>query len=112
MKNNEIGILKGLEVLAKEHLQILKPHKTNTAKFSLNHLQVEGYQDLFFTIRALINVCILALDTKEFSNATKVVEPEVHIQTVLELAVQLIPFEEGEFLDKMGELLLNKKGTV
>ena len=112
MKNREISILKGLEVLAKEHLVKLKRDKTNSEKFKLNHFHVEGYQDLLFTLRALINVCILALDNKEFSNSNKVVEPEVHIQTVLELAVQLIPFEEGELLDKIGELLLNKQEKI
>jgi hypothetical protein len=49
------------------------------------------------------------LDTKEFFNSAKVVEPEVHIQTVLELAVQLIPFEEGKFLDNINELVSSKK---
>ncbi|WP_299531825.1 hypothetical protein [Ulvibacterium sp.] len=107
MENQEINTLKGLEFLAKEHFQMLKFDK-NTGKFYVNHLPLDGYQNLFFTLRALINICVMALDTKDFSN-TQVIQPEVHVQTVLELAVKLIPFEEGEFLDAMAELLVNKK---
>ena len=109
MKNHETSTLKGLEVLAKEHLQLLKKGTTHTGKFDIAQVQVAGYQELLFTLRSLINVCILALDNVAFSNSNPVVEPDVHIKTVLELAVQLIPFEEGEFLDKITELLLKKE---
>ena len=87
---------------------MLKKNTTHTGKFGINHVQVAGYQELLFTLRSLINVCILALDNAAFSNSKSVVEPDVHIKTVLELAVQLIPFEEGEFLDKITELILKK----
>ena len=94
-----------------EYFQKLKPSSTSE-EYSLAQLRFEGYQDLLLSIRALLNVCILALEHKDFIVTKAVPQPEVDIQTVLELAVQLLPFEEGEFLDKMGELLLNKQEKV
>ena len=36
---------------------------------------------------------------------TQIREPQVHIEKVLELTAQLIPFEEAGFLDQMRELI-------
>ena len=110
LETTETKTTNELKALIEEHFQLLKPHKTNMGKFSVKNLQVDGYQDLFFTLRSLINVCIMALENRSFSNRPIINEPEVHVQTVLELVVKLIPFEEGEFLDKVEKMILQNKG--
>ncbi|MDC6366704.1 MULTISPECIES: hypothetical protein [Flavobacteriaceae] len=78
--------------------------------FSATHLKFKGYRDLLFKLESLINVCILALDNPNLGNHGDIVEPDVNILSVLEMAAQLIPHEEAEFLDKVKEQILDKAG--
>ncbi len=87
--------------LAKEHLQSLLPHPTYTNRFAIAHLSVEGYQDLLFKIRAMLNVSIMALEHIDYRNDDTIVEPTAHVQSVLELVSRMIPIEEGELLDEL-----------
>ncbi len=87
--------------LAKEHLQSLKPHPTYRNRFAIAHLSVEGYQDLLFKIRALLNVSIMAMEHIDYLNDDTIVEPTAHVQAVLELVSRMIPIEEGELLDEL-----------
>lgn len=102
MKNINAAFLKNLELLTKEHCQALQPTKMG---FGVGQFQVNGYQDLLFHIEAMINVCILALGNPNAEEHKNIREPHVHVQTVLEMAAQLIPFEEAEILDQMRELI-------
>ena len=86
----------------KEHCQTLHPQKRG---FGVEHFSVEGYQDLLFHIEAMINVCVLALGNPNAEEHKNIREPHAQVQTVLEVAAQLIPFEEAELLDEMRELI-------
>ena len=92
-----------LERLAKEHLQSLIPHPTYRNRYAIAHLSVEGYQDLLFKIRALLNVSIMALEHIDYRNDDSIIEPTAHVQAVLELAGRMIPIEEGELLDELAK---------
>lgn len=87
--------------LAKEHLQSLIPHPTYRNRYAIAHLSVEGYQDLLFKIRALLNVSIMALEHIDYRNDDSIIEPTAHVQAVLELAGRMTPIEEGELLDEL-----------
>ncbi|WP_036380719.1 hypothetical protein [Muricauda sp. MAR_2010_75] len=102
MKNIDTAFLKNLELLTKEHFQTLQPKKVG---FGAGHFHVKGYQDLLFHVEAMINVCVLALGNPNAEEHKNIREPHVHVQTVLEVAAQLIPFEEAELLDEMRELI-------
>lgn len=102
MKNINAAFLKSLELLTKEHCQTLQPQKGG---FGVGHFYVKGYQDLLFHLEAMINVCVLALGNPHAEEHKNIREPHVHVQTVLEMAAQLIPFEEAELLDQMRELI-------
>ncbi|RDY59741.1 hypothetical protein [Flagellimonas nanhaiensis] len=108
MKNNENAFLKGLEFLAQEHFRSLRPQKGG---FGVEHFHVKGYQDLLFHLEALINVCTLALGNPNAEDHPNIKEPRVHVQTVLEMAAQLIPFEEAALLDQMRELIWKVEGA-
>lgn len=97
--------IKTLEALAKSKLTVLHPSNVQKGKFQPSFFQFEGYTDLFLTIESLIKVCIMA------SHMDDAIVPEDHgldIRKTLELASQLLPFEEGEFLDEAYELLIQK----
>lgn len=88
-----------VEELAKENLQSLRKHPTYNNRFAITHLSVEGYQDLLFKIRALLNVSIMTLEHIDYRNDNSIIEPTAHVQSVLELVSRMIPIEEGELLD-------------
>ncbi|WP_067030665.1 hypothetical protein [Allomuricauda sp. CP2A] len=102
MKNIDTAFLKSLELLMKEHYQTLQPKKGGSG---VEYFHVKGHQDLLFHIEAMINVCVLALGNPNMEEHKNIREPHVHVQTVLEVAAQLIPFEEAELLDQMRELI-------
>lgn len=108
MGTNKRKTLKKLEALAKEHFLILRPHDTYTGRYKVDYLYVNGYQELFFTLRALMNVCVMALENEDDSTSPPMTQSRLHIQTVLELASKMMPFEEGELLDSIRELLLDE----
>ena len=55
-------------------------------------------------ISSLLKVCITALDAERTPNSV-VPEPEQNIREVLGYILNMIPYEEMEFLDKIRNLL-------
>lgn len=99
--------LKHLKKSARDSLVTLQPSRDNSNKFKASFLYFEGYLDLFTTIESLLNVCILATQGDGFC-PPHIKEHERDIRKTLELAAQLLPFEEGEFLDKAYEVFKEK----
>ena len=96
MKTNKTLDLSHLELSHEAYFSSLTQQKDG---FEVSKLKVKDYRDLLFTLESLLNVCILALDNENSANHPHIFEPDVNIQAVLELAAQLIPFPEAEFLD-------------
>ncbi len=96
MKTNKTLDLSHLGLPLEAYLSSLTPKKDG---YVVSKLKVKDYHDLLFTLESLLNVCILALDNENSANHRHIPEPDVNIQAVLELAAQLIPFPEAEFLD-------------
>jgi hypothetical protein len=96
-----------LQELAASSFITLRPNKHKNDSYKVE-LEVEGYLNLLFTVSNLLKVSILALDSEDlFSSHTR--SPQTNIRNMLEIAVQLLPFEEAEFLDKVREQFLDKK---
>ncbi|MGW9687129.1 hypothetical protein [Flagellimonas sp. 2504JD1-5] len=93
-------LIKNLELPLQAYFGSLTPQKRD---FSATHLKFKDYNDLLFKLESLLNVCILALDNENSGNHRDIVEPDVNILSVLEMAAQLIPHEEAEFLDGVWE---------
>lgn len=75
---------------------------------SLNYeirIQVSDYTDLFFTLSDILKVVVLALDTEDNSSRF-IIDSRSNIKALLEIAIQMIPFQEAAVLD---EMLLKKK---
>ncbi|WP_413999142.1 hypothetical protein ACMDB5_00800 [Flavobacterium sp. W1B] len=107
MQTNETEDLKEFQELAKNGFKTLQPAMHKKEMYNVE-IGVEGYLDLLFTVANLIKVSIMTLDTDEpFSNL--IPNPPTNIRSMLEIALQLLPFEEAEFLDKSRDLLLKRK---
>ena len=100
--------LKKLKESAKNKLVVIGPSKIRKNKFRPTFVMLDGYLDLFDTIEALINVCILATQGEPYS-PPHVKQPGEDMRKTLELVTQLLPFEEGEFLDEVYRLLNKEK---
>ncbi|WP_431122945.1 hypothetical protein [Flagellimonas flava] len=96
MKNKKKLNLDNLDLPIEAYFGTLQSQKRG---FSIPNLQVRSYIELLFKLESLLNVCILALDNANSGHHEHILEPDTHIKSVLELAAQMIPFEEAEFLD-------------
>lgn len=103
MKKSKKELKKLLES-ARYKLEVLEPTNLQKGKFRPSFVLLDGYLDLFDTIEALINVCILATQGDPYS-PPHVKQPGEDIRKTLELVTQLLPFDEGEFLDEVNQLL-------
>lgn len=107
MKKNK-KLVKKLKKGAYSQLNVLHPSQSRKGKFKPAHVYFKGYSDLFITIDALINVCILA--TQGDNNYPPHSEEfEFDIRKTLELASSLMPFEEGQFLDEAYQMLVKNE---
>lgn len=106
METNETKTLKELRELSGRSFKTLRPNNHKKGLYTID-LDVEGYLDLLFTVANLIKVSILALDSDE-SCSSQVPDPATNIKNMLEIALQLLPYEEAEFLDQSRELLLKE----
>jgi hypothetical protein len=104
METNEIETLKELRELSRRTFKTLRANKHKKG-FYIIELSVEGCLDLLFTVANLIKVSILALDSDEICS-NQVQNPPSNITNILEIALQLLPYDEAEFLDQSRGLLL------
>ncbi|RAV29307.1 hypothetical protein [Sinomicrobium soli] len=58
-------------------------------------------QDVLFGVSSLIKVCIMALHTMESDEHTYIPFPNIHLKSVLEMAVELLPYEEVEYIEDL-----------
>ncbi|EIJ38783.1 hypothetical protein JoomaDRAFT_1776 [Galbibacter orientalis DSM 19592] len=76
-------------------------------RFKASFLEFKGYLDLLITIEALINGCIMATQGDHYSQSS-VDNSGSDIRKTLEFVRQLLPIEEGEYLDECYNLLIKE----
>ena len=96
-----------IKKLSKENLVLLQPNKHGTGYY-LNYCRVYDYVELFSILKSTLNVCILALEDQQ-DLTLDIKNRESDVRTVLEFIKNLIPLEEGDYLDKMRKLMLTKE---
>ncbi|MDO6603170.1 hypothetical protein [Arenibacter palladensis] len=99
----ERAFLDRVKELTKEHFHTLKRYPSKKEFYTVN-LITEGYLETSFMISSLLKVCITALDAERSPNRV-VPEPDQNIREVLGYVLNIIPYEEMEFLDKIQHLL-------
>ncbi|WP_437398315.1 hypothetical protein [Flagellimonas lutimaris] len=111
-KMEEPNLLDTIRQLSKENFEMMRPANRRTKKgYYLNHVYIHSHFSLFYTLRSTLNVCILALD-EQCDMTLDIKNIKEDVKTVLEFAKNLIPLEEGNFLDEMRELMLSDKETT
>src|SRR5690606_5121129 len=103
----EGATLDKIKELAKVHFYTLKHYPNNKGLFYVN-IRTEGYQELSFMISNLLKVCITALEADCFPTRA-VPQPEHNIREVLGYILDMMPYEEMEFLDKVQDMLPDRK---
>ena len=103
----ERAFLDRVKELAKEHFYTLKPFPSKKELYTVN-LITEGYLETSFMISSLLKVCITALDAERTPNRV-VPEPYQNIKEVLGYVLNMIPYEEMEFLDKIRHAIPNEE---
>ncbi|MEO1485865.1 MAG: hypothetical protein AAFU57_08960 [Bacteroidota bacterium] len=96
MKTKNTLDLSQLDLPLESYFSSLSPTKRGC---KAAQLPMKDYRDLLFKIESLLNVCILALDNENAANHSHIPQPDVNVQAVLEMAAQLLPLAEAEFLD-------------
>jgi hypothetical protein len=107
-ETNETDVLKELNELAGKGFKTLRPAIHKKGLYNVE-IVVEGYLDLLFTVANLIKGSIMALDSDE-SDSNYISNPPTNIRNMLEIALQLLPYEEAEFLDKSRNFFLKENG--
>lgn len=92
--------------LTPKHFPLLTPANKKNTTFSLE-LRVSGYNDTMHYMAHLIKVCIMALEAQDTFSSPLIPQPEVNISSVMELLLNMIPYEETELLDKIHADYLN-----
>jgi hypothetical protein len=100
--------LKKIKKLSKENFVLLRPIGGVRGGHYLDNCRVYDYFGLFCTLRSTLNVCILALEG-QIDLTLDIKDKESDVISVLEFAKNLIPLEEGQFLDEMRKLMLSDK---
>ncbi len=95
------------ENLGQSDFPLLTPAGRNNTSFTLE-VRVGGYNDAMHYIAHLVKVCILALEGKEVAGSAFIPQPEVNVAAVLELILNMIPYEESELLDRLFMHVLEK----
>ncbi len=106
------NLLDTIRQLSKENFAMMRPANRRTKKgYYLNHVYVHSHFSIFYTLKSTLNVCILALD-EQCDMTLDIKNIKEDVKTVLEFAKNLIPLEEGNYLDQMRELMLSDNETT
>ena len=107
-KKKTLSKLEKIKKLGDENLVLLKPIEGVQEGNYLNYCRVYDYFELFCTLKSTLNVCILALeDQQDLTLDIKDIDSDV--KSVLEFSKNLIPLEEGNYIDEMRKLILTKE---
>lgn len=101
--------LKELNKIAQEHFRLLSPTPQHVYRQGnyIKHAYMHNYEELGYTLEAVLNVCIMALDGYDLHNDKRnIKEAHKQLADILEFTKNLIPHAELEFLDKSRKLLL------
>lgn len=103
LESEDDVLMDKLKELTKKHFSTLQRYPSRKELFCVNLIS-EGYLDTSLMISNLIKVCVMALGM-ENSPSRIVPEPAQNIREVLGYILDMIPYEEMDFLDKIRNLL-------
>jgi hypothetical protein len=78
------------------------PKEAGTWQITVNF---SSYSSLYSTVSDLMKLCTVALHTEEPYVSPLIGNPKIELANIMELALQLLPKAEPEFLDEVRTLL-------
>lgn len=85
----------------------LAVHPTEEATWQIT-VNFSSYSSLYSTVSDLMKLCAVALLTEEPYVSPLVGNPNIDLANIMELALQLLPKAEPEFLDEVRAMLLEE----
>jgi hypothetical protein len=101
----EMRLPESLREIAAKHFVLLEPVNIAKKRDTVS-LRLSGYSDVMYLIADITKVCILALGDDNSHSSAHIPEPASNISGVLSIILDLIPYEEIDFLDKIREAVL------
>jgi hypothetical protein len=86
-----------LDALLQSKMYFKTLHPTANPSVHTIPITTTGYADLLCTVSELLRLCITVAHADD---STLMPNPQVNIANLLEIALQLLPLHEGEFLDE------------
>tara|TARA_E500000318_G_scaffold111095_1_gene128461 strand:+ start:1863 stop:2231 length:369 start_codon:yes stop_codon:yes gene_type:complete len=102
--SKEEPLLKKLRELEDKYCGTLEPFQPREGRYGLK-LVKGGYQETMLLISNLMKVCMMAMEYPH-GPSKWLQEPEIIIADTMEHILDLMPYDEMEFLDEVRKLLL------
>ena len=103
MKNQIHHLPAALRAMVADHFVLLESKNVAKKRDSLQ-LNLSGYSDVMYLIADITKVCMMALENE--TSCVRIPEPSTNICGVLGIILDLLPYEEADFLDKIREAAL------
>ena len=87
------------------YFRALTPHKKKEGVYYAN-IKFTRYTQLIYTVQDLLKIALHTLENSGMENSSQIEDPTLHLTSVLEIALQLLPCSEAEGLDKLHMLYL------
>lgn len=94
-----------LREVAANHFRLLESRNVIKKRDTLE-LNLSGYSDVAYLIADIVKVSLLALEGAKTENCLDIPEPNTNISAVLRIVLDLLPYEEMDFLDLIREAVL------
>ncbi len=100
---DKAALLQILVTLSKDKLTLFE-YNSHTSGKDMLLIPLGSYQEVMDLILYLLKTCIMALQV-EYVADKYIGNPEINTSEVLKFILQLIPYEEMEFLDEVQAML-------
>ena len=112
MTKDTIERIEDLKAFAENKFLVLQPCDKIKGKFNVS-LEIDGYIDLHFLIIDIMKVSVAALDASD-EGVTDVKNPHHAVRRILQFALQMVPLEEMQLVDKIHNIILDnsRKGDT
>jgi hypothetical protein len=110
METNNIKTKQKLHELVGALYTTLTPDKQKKDLYAVS-FTVHDYSHLILIVSDLINLCVLAIKDESERDSSSKAKSKVNIAQILNIAIELLPIDEAEFLEKSREIFSKKNSN-
>lgn len=108
MKKSKIETLEGILNMASTNFKVLKPDPHKKGAYVIP-VRVANYSDVLFVVADILKMCMLTLEEDKPTDSSTQPRYDINVSSMLNIALQFLPFEEAEVLDELQLLLADWK---